>query len=115
MKVGSEEETSQALETIRFRDISEKYNDSNSFVMLALLATKEDSKEIEEGLKNFGFLGQKSKITKMFDIVGDKKVYRHDVLVVVEKAQFNGLVRLRTNDIKWTDDFIHNYRSDYMD
>ena len=73
MKVGSEEETSQALETIRFRDISEKYNDSNSFVMLALLATKEDSKEIEEGLKNFGFLGQKSKITKMFDIVGDKK------------------------------------------
>lgn len=108
------EETGK-LDTISFSEIKGKYNDSNSFVILALLASKQDKDEIETWLKEIGFLGQNVKILKMFDISGNvKRDGRQDVLFVVDKPEFNPLVRLRTNDIKWTDDFIVNYKQDYF-
>lgn len=109
-------EESNKLEEIPFRDIYKTYNDSNSFVVLGLLAGKSDKQEIEDGLKNMGFLSPNTKITKMFDISGNIKgrYGRHDVLFEVENAKFNPMVRLMTNDIKWTQDYIVNYKGDYF-
>ena len=105
------------LDQIPFRDIYKTYNDSNSFVMLGLLANKNDKQFIEDGLKNLGFLSQESKITKMLDISGNVKgpYGRHDVICVVdENTKFNPMVRLMTTDIKWTEDYIVNYKQDYF-
>ena len=109
-------EESNKLEEIPFRDIYKSYNDSNSFVILGLFAGKSDKQEIEDGLKNMGFLSPNTKITKMFDISGNIKgrYGRHDVLFEVEHAKFNPMVRLMTNDIKWTQDYIVNYKGDYF-
>lgn len=111
-----------ATTEIPFTDLynSEKYDDSNSFVWMALIppaaAEVEDvEKFLRDGPDGPGFLPKGIKILGMHKIAGNVKGDdgRTDVLFVTQKTSFNPIARLRIEGLKWTSDFIANYAGDY--
>ena len=107
--------------TIAFAEL-ENYNDSNSFVWLAMLLPtteaeiKATCEEITEWLLEKGFIS-KGSVIDLKNISGNIAGAggRNDVLVILSKdcGGLAPLKRLQTDDMKWTSDFIINYASDY--
>lgn len=102
---------------ITFDNLSQ-YDDSTTAVFMAVIFP--DDQDWEEVTHFFadelGFSkGRKvigcHKITG--NVLGDKG--RSDYLLEFDHAEipFNPLARLRCPDLKWTSDFIDNYRQDY--
>lgn len=91
------------------------YNDSNSFVWTSLAFNPAEQGDIEVWLKNLGFLPASAKIIDMRkisgNILGDDG--RTDVLFITEPTAFQPLARLQIEGLKWTSDFIQNYRNDF--
>ena len=103
--------------SINFSEL-EKFNDSNSAVMIATVFTEGfDFSEVGEFLsEQLGFSKGKNLIGVHFiegNVRGSEG--RKDWLLEFdhEEVQFNYLARLRFPDLKWTSDFIVNYRKDY--
>lgn len=108
--------------TISFEDLmtSDKYNNDNSAVIVAtIFDDNEDWEAVNDFLANqLGFSKDKNligvhRITG--NILGDEG--RTDYLLVFdnEDVPFNFMARLRFSDIKWTDDFIDNYKRDFIE
>ena len=102
---------------IKFSEL-EKFNDSNSAVMMATEFPEGfDFKEVDEFLsEELGFSKGKNLIGVHFidgNVNGDDG--RKDWLLEFdhEEVQFNPIARLNFPDLKWTSDFIDNYRKDY--
>jgi len=95
------------------------YNDTNSFVWLAMLIPTAQAKikatcnEMSEWLFKEGFI-TKGKVIELKRIAGNTTC-RSDVLVIFSKdcSGLHPLKRLKTDDMKWTSDFIVNYAKDY--
>ena len=100
--------------TVPFSSLKQ-FNDSNSFVWTALTFNPQEKLEIEKFLKEAKFLKRNAKIVKMLHVVENIKgaAGRSDVLFVTKPTQFNPLARLKINGLKWTSDFIANFRRDY--
>lgn len=105
-------------DNIHFKEL-DKFNDRNSAVLLGI--------EFEEG-DNFSelndFLANKIGFSKGKNLIGVHRITgnvkgddgRHDWLLEFdnEDVQFNYLARLQcAHTLKWTSDFIDNYREDY--
>lgn len=104
--------------TISFNEL-DKFNDSNSAVLLGIeFEEGDDFSKLKDFLTNeLGFSNGKNligvhRITG--NVLGDEG--RRDWLLEFdnEDVQFNPLARLRcARSLKWTSDFIDNYREDY--
>lgn len=94
------------------------YNDSNSCVMIAVEFPEGfDFKEVDTFLsEDLGFSTGKNLIGVHF-ITGNVrgKDGRSDYLLEFdhEEVQFNPIARLKLPDLKWTSDFVNNYRKEY--
>lgn len=104
--------------TISFDEL-EKFNDSNSAVLLGIeFEEGDDFSKLKDFLTNeLGFSKGKNLIG-VHRITGNVKGDdgRHDWLLEFdnEDVQFNYLARLQcAHTLKWTSDFIDNYREDY--
>lgn len=108
--------------TISFEDLmtSDKYNDSNSAVIVATLFDEnEDWQSVND------FLANQLCFSKGKNLIGVRRITgnvlgnegRTDNLLVFdnEDVPFNFMARLRFPDIKWTSDFIDNYKKDYIE
>ncbi len=104
--------------SISFGELS-NYNNSNSCVMVALIINNEDEvRDMSEFLSNeLGFSKGKN-IIGYHHIEGNVrgKDGRSDYLIEFDHPEiaFNPLARLRFSDLKWTTDFVDNYRKDYV-
>lgn len=108
--------------TISFEDLmtSDKFDNSNSAVIVAtIFDDNEDWEAVNDFLANqLGFSKGKNLIgvRRITDnVLGDEG--RTDNLLVFdnEDVPFNFMARLRFPDIKWTSDFIDNYKKDYIE
>lgn len=104
--------------SISFEELS-NYNDSNSCVMIALIIDNENEiKAMNEFLSSeLGFSKGKN-IVGYHHIEGNVrgKDGRSDYLLEFNHPEiaFCPLARLRFPDLKWTSDFIDNYKEDYI-
>lgn len=107
---------------ISFEDLmtSDKFNNNNSAVIVATIFDEnEDWESVNDFIANqLGFSKGKNligvhRITG--NILGDEG-RRTDYLLVFDNdnVPFNALARLRFPDIKWTSDFIDNYKKDFI-
>ena len=108
--------------TISFEALmtSDKYNDSNSAVIVATVFDEnEDWQSVNDIIANqIGF-------SKGKNLIGVRRITgnirgeegRTDYLLVFdnEDVPFNFIARLRFPDIKWTSNFIDNYKRDYIE
>ncbi|MBQ9311470.1 MAG: hypothetical protein IJ213_00310 [Bacteroidales bacterium] len=96
----------------------EKYNDSNSIVLMGLKLerTEEGAKELAEQLKECGLYVGKEVIGVRYiegNIAGEEG--RHDYLIEFDNERINIMKRLElASFVKWTSDFINNYKHDYI-
>lgn len=105
-------------DSIHFKEL-DKFNDSNSAVLLGM--------EFEEG-DDFSelndFLADKLGFSKGKNLIGVHRITgnvlgdegRHDWLLEFdnEEVNFNYIARLRCGkSLKWTSDFIDNYKDDF--
>ncbi len=107
--------------TISFEDLmtSDKYDNNNSAVIVATIF---DDNEDWEAVNNF--LANQLCFSKGKNLIGVHRITgnilgddgRTDYLLVFDNEAmfFNALARLRFPDIKWTSDFIDNYKTDYI-
>lgn len=101
---------------IQFCDLAD-YNDSNSCVVVALLFDDSQVEDFDKFLsEELGFSKGKHIIGYHHlsdNVLGDEG--RSDYLFEFDHPEipFNPIARLRFPDIKWTSDFIDNYRQDY--
>ena len=104
---------------IQFNELH-KFNDSNSAVMIATLFPEGfDFSEVDKFLsEELGFSKGKNLIGVHF-IDGNVKGEdgRKDWLLEFdhEEIQFNPIARLRFPDLKWTSDFLVNFKNDYIE
>ncbi len=105
------------VENIKFSEL-QKFNDSNSAVMIATVFPEGfDFSEVDEFLSGvLGFSNGKNLIRVHFisdNVKGSKG--RKDWLLEFdhEEVQFNPIARLRFPDLKWTSDFVDNFKDDY--
>jgi len=114
----------EKFKNVNFHEIDEKYDDSNSLVMIGLSLPDISEREelmnsIDEWLKQMN-LYTSGKLTDLRIIKTNVKEstgdFRQDVLLVFDGVtEFNPSVRLKlSNDIKWTSDFLNNYKDDYL-
>ena len=101
---------------IKFRDIQDMFDDTNSIVVTALIINDEDDvRDFNDFLENIGFT--KDKIIgyhKIMDnVLGEEG--RTDYLFEFNNgASFNPIARLQVAHwLKWTSDFIKIYEDDY--
>lgn len=109
-------------ETILFEELmtSNKYNNSNSAVIVAtIFAEDEDWNLVNDFLANQLRFSNGKNLIGVHRITGNIKgdEGRTDYLLEFdnEQVQFNPIARLRFPDIKWTDDFIDNYKYDFIE
>lgn len=105
-------------DNIHFKEL-DKFNDSNSAVLLGIsFEDDNDYNKLNDFLSNeIGFSKGKNligvhRITG--NVLGDEG--RHDWLLEFdnEDVSFNCMARLRYGrDLKWTSDFMDNYKDDY--
>lgn len=99
---------------------SDKYNNSNSAVIVAtIFSENEDWKEVNDYLANELRFSTGKNLIGVHRITGNLKgdEGRTDYLLEFdnEQVQFNPIARLCFPDIKWTSDFIDNYKSDFIE
>lgn len=104
-------------QSIKFRDLS-NYNDSNSVVLIATIFEEGfDFKQVDDFLQNELCFSTGKNLIGVHFIDGNVKDDdgRKDWLLEFdhEEIHFNPIARLRFPDLKWTSDFIHNFRRDY--
>lgn len=95
-------------------------NDSNSFVIVGLLLSESELPEIESFFKDQKFIPETMNLTGAANIKGNVREstgdYRHDVIFFTSgTGDLSPMARLLLSrmGVKWTSDFIDNYRSDY--
>ena len=96
-------------------------NDNNSFVITGLLLDADEISLVESFLRDeVNFLPAEMSITGAASIKGNVREhtgdYRHDIIFFTDnKGSLNPMARLRIAQmgVKWTSDFVDNYRSDY--
>lgn len=105
--------------SVKFSEL-EKFNDSNSAVMIATEFPEGfDFSEVDEFLsEQLGFSKGKNLVGIHFiegNVRGNEG--RKDWLLEFdhEEIQFNPLARLKFPDLKWTSDFVVNYKDDYVE
>lgn len=109
--------TETNMKEIEFKDLK-NYNDNNSVVLLGMEATVEDVNKFFKEVKFFTNGKECVELAHLSDNVkGDDG--RYDLLVITnEEGSFNPIVRLMLNHggvpVKWTSDFIDNYKEDYI-
>lgn len=107
-----------SFEELRTKESENIINDCNSAVMIAVKFPKnQDWNEVQE------FLADELGFSKGKNLIGCRKITgnihgkrgRSDYLLEFDNPTmpFNALARLRFSDIKWTSDFIDNFRKDY--
>ena len=104
--------------SISFEELS-NYNDCNSCVMVALIINNEtEVKAMSDFLANEVGFSKGKNITGYHHIDGNVrgKAGRSDYLLEFDHHEiaFNPIARLRFPDLKWTSDFIDNYKNDYL-
>ncbi|MBQ9254984.1 MAG: hypothetical protein IJ180_09460 [Bacteroidales bacterium] len=97
----------------------EKYSDSNSIVLMGLKLerTEEGAKELAGQLKESGlYVGKEVTGVRYIEgnIAGEEG--RHDYLIEFDNERpINIMKRLElASFVKWTSDFINNYKHDYI-
>lgn len=112
------------LSTIKFSELS-NYNDWNSIVMMGVYPLDEsDTNDVCEFFENDLKLFEDSKVIEIKRIVSDEnpvinnnpdEYNRVDWLIVFDKEDMpNAIARLNYSSwIKWTSDFMENYKEDY--
>ena len=96
-------------------------NDNNSFVIVGLLLEESELPDVESFLRDeVHFLPAEMSITGAASIKGnvreDTGDYRHDIIFFTDnQGSLNPMVRLSIAQmgVKWTSDFVDNYRDDY--
>lgn len=96
-------------------------NDNNSFVITGLLLDADEISLVESFLRDeVNFLPAEMSITGAASIKGNVREltgdYRHDIIFFTDnQGSLNPMARLRIAQmgVKWTSDFVDNYRSDY--
>lgn len=96
-------------------------NDNNSFVITGLLLDADEISLVESFLRDeVNFLPAEMSITGAAAIKGNVREhtgdYRHDIIFFTDnQGSLNPMARLRIAQmgVKWTSDFVDNYRSDY--
>jgi len=107
------------MKEIEFKDLK-NYNDSNSVVLCGIIPDCEPA-DVEEFFHKTGFTTESKKVTELRhlsdNVKGDEG--RSDILVIMsEEGSCNPFVRIQLSQggpsIKWTSDFIDNYKQDYI-
>ena len=96
-------------------------NDNNSFVIVGLLLKESELPDVESFLRDeVHFLPAEMSITGAASIKGNVREetgdYRHDIIFFTDnQGSLNPMARLRIAQmgVKWTSDFVDNYRDDY--
>ena len=96
-------------------------DDNNSFVIVGLLLEESDLPDVESFLRDEAyFLPAEMTITGAASIKGNVREetgdYRHDIIFFTDnQGSLDPIARLRLSQIgvKWTSDFVVNYRHDY--
>ena len=96
-------------------------DDNNSFVIVGLLLEESELPDVESFLRDeVHFLPAEMSITGAASIKGNVREktgdYRHDIIFFTDnQGSLDPMVRLRIAQmgVKWTSDFVDNYRSDY--
>ena len=96
-------------------------DDNNSFVIVGLLLEESELPDVESFLRDeVHFLPAEMSITGAASIKGNVREetgdYRHDIIFFTDnQGSLNPMVRLRIAQmgVKWTSDFVDNYRDDY--
>ena len=96
-------------------------DDNNSFVIVGLLLEESELPEVESFLRDeVHFLPAEMSITGAASIKGNVREetgdYRHDIIFFTDnQGSLNPMVRLSIAQmgVKWTSDFVDNYRDDY--
>ena len=96
-------------------------NDNNSFVIVGLLLEESELPDVESFLRDeVHFLPAEMSITGAASIKGNVREetgdYRHDIIFFTDnQGSLNPMVRLSIAQmgVKWTSDFVDNYRDDY--
>lgn len=109
------------LSEVKFSDLH-NYNDANSIVFTAVLLSETDMDSLEEWLKEIGLIHQDQSIKKVHFITGNVRGdarngadSRADWLIEFDRSdlKMNPIARLNCPDLKWTSDFITNFKKDY--
>ena len=107
------------LSTIKFSELS-NYNNWNSIVMMGIYPLNEsDINDVCEFFEKQMKLFEDNKVIEIKRIVSDKNIkdtrHRVDWLIVFDKEDTpNAMARLDyCSWIKWTSDFMENYKKDY--
>ena len=96
-------------------------DDNNSFVIVGLLLKESELPDVESFLRDeVHFLPAEMSITGAASIKGNVREetgdYRHDIIFFTDnQGSLNPMARLRIAQmgVKWTSDFVDNYRDDY--
>ena len=96
-------------------------DDNNSFVIVGLLLEESELPDVESFLRDeVHFLPAEMPITGAASIKGNVREetgdYRHDIIFFTDnQGSLNPMVRLSLAQmgVKWTSDFVDNYRDDY--
>ena len=96
-------------------------DDNNSFIITGLLLEESDLPAVESFLRDeVHFLPAEMSITGAASINGNVREetgdYRHDIIFFTDnQASLDPIARLRLSQmgVKWTSDFVDNYRDDY--
>ena len=96
-------------------------DDNNSFAIVGLLLEESELPDVESFLRDeVHFLPAEMSITGAASIKGnvreDTGDYRHDIIFFTDnQGSLNPMVRLSIAQmgVKWTSDFVDNYRDDY--
>lgn len=105
------------MKEIEFKDLK-NYNDSNSVMLLGMEASVED---VNNFFKEVGFFRNGKECIELAHLSDNVKGEdgRYDLLVITNtEGDFDPIVRLKLNfggvPVKWTSDFIDNYKEDYI-
>ena len=96
-------------------------DDNNSFVIVGLLLEESELPDVESFLRDeVHFLPAEMSITGAASIKGNVREetgdYRHDIIFFTDnQGSLDPMVRLSIAQmgVKWTSDFVDNYRDDY--
>ena len=96
-------------------------DDNNSFVIVGLLLEESELPDVESFLRDeVHFLPAEMSITGAASIKGNVREetgdYRHDIIFFTDnQGSLDPMARLHLSQmgVKWTSDFVDNYRDDY--
>jgi len=106
------------LKKILYTEVKKNYNDTNSLIFMGLILDQETCSQVTSFFEKEEKLVPEGSIVDYYDITDNVagKNRRQDVLIVLKKdTPVNAMKRLNLSNIgvKWTSDFISNYRGDY--